>query len=379
MTVKKRPQRRLRRRATRDVRTAYDPYLDSLRREEDQARAEHERTTGQIGNIYDALADVLAPLSGRFDETAAGIQSDYNTSIGSFGSQFGQGFAPAAAIGGKVGDAAAQATAAAANAYGTVGVGGNTLLAGDRMRNAQYLSRMTAVGGLAEKDAQMEALDIKNQLLDDIRNRRLDIRGDMKSAIAQRIDELKQQRIDNRLARKQFRLNKQAQESQQELTDYLVNEFSNQGGGGGGGGKGGGGGGGQGGGGGKGGGGTSSTDNLDERPGTDGDTDTNKRRSIKELRAIVNRLEGNDISQDAAIFNIFEQEYGYPVSDGAEIKMQDGKVYVKQSPGSPWKVLNDPRAAKIRRDHNQEARRIEKLEGKIKRRRQKRGEAKQPE
>jgi hypothetical protein len=79
------------------------------------------------------------------------------------------------------------------------------------------------------------------------------------------------------------------------------------------------------------------------------------------------RLTGNDVSQDAAILNMFEEQYGYPAGSNAEIFMQDGKVYVRAHPDAPAQVVNDPRAVEIRQRHNREARRVERKKKRIRR------------
>lgn len=221
-------KQRLRKRARRDVRSAYAPAINAVDRAIGSAEDDYRFRDEQVQNIYSGLQDIMQPQGPRYDRAVEGIMGDYTKALGDFSSAFSDSFAPAEAIGGAVGEQAAKAARAAANAYGTIGTGGIKLLGDARERNANYFGRMNVVGGLAEKDARFNQLSEYEQLLDDLKNRRLDLSGEKSSAILTRLDELRQQRQDNRLARKQFQLNKEQIENQQELSDYLIGHIGSE-------------------------------------------------------------------------------------------------------------------------------------------------------
>lgn len=221
-------KQRIRKKARRDVNIAYKPGINAIDRAIDTADRDYEDRDAKVQNIYDSLQEIMGPQGGRYDAMAEDIMGDYTKALGDFSSAFSDSFAPAEAIGGAVGDQAARAGRAASNAYGTVGTGGIKLLADARDRNANYFGRMGNVAGLAEKDARLGALTDYESLIEDLKNRRLDLTGERSSAILTRTDELRQQRMDNRLAQKQFRLNKEQIESQEDLADYLIGHIGSE-------------------------------------------------------------------------------------------------------------------------------------------------------
>jgi len=138
-----------------------------------QARREFRDQSRIAGRTYDALGRELAPLGGIYDTEAQGISSDLQAQLGSLASLLGT-------------QAPEGEQAAAGNLFGSIGGGGLSELAAARSRN---LAWNTSVG----RQAGMERAGTINRL---------------RELIPQRTSELRDQRLEQLLALREFGLRK---------------------------------------------------------------------------------------------------------------------------------------------------------------------------
>lgn len=175
----------VRRRARRDVRVANQPLFNELDRVEDQAKDQLEEDQGRVGTIYDALAKELAGLQ---QPGYAQIGSDLTAQLGELTSMLGSS-GPAGEL------------AAAGNLFGGIGAGGLTQLASDRSRNLAYGTSVKRQAAVERATLRKNYLEDFRDLVDELSQRRLDVRGDMQAQILARIDELRDRKFQHRLAK----------------------------------------------------------------------------------------------------------------------------------------------------------------------------------
>lgn len=185
--------------ARRRVRSAYKPAYNALEREKNNAQRDLAFEQSQVGNIYDDLSETLAPLYGNYEGAMADITDRYGKAVQQFTSTFSDSFAPAEAIGGEVGAAAAEAAKAAGNAYGTFTTGGFHQLASDQKGLLNYLTRMQTSAGLAEKDTRGNMLQDYKDFIDELRARKMDLREQGVSDRLSLIDQIIAQRKSDAL------------------------------------------------------------------------------------------------------------------------------------------------------------------------------------
>lgn len=192
-----RRDRGVRRRARRDIRTAFAPQFAELDRQGTQAGREAEQYQGQVSNLYTGLGGQLGQIGADFQAQLPGIQQGYQAAVGQLASQIPTGL-PAAegAAGGAL--------------FGAVGAGGLERLASAGQRgatsNASSL-RQAAIDATNYQAAIGEDLQNFRQAL---REGRMDLVQQMGPMILSRIDELKDRAQQLRLAKQEFQLRQTA-------------------------------------------------------------------------------------------------------------------------------------------------------------------------
>lgn len=220
-----RTQRKDYRTARRDVRLAVDPVLEQINRAQQQANRDLERQQAHASAIYDALNAQLAPLGGQYDQQVQGISSGLNDSLGALSGLMAPAYSQAGVAPEDM--AAAQSVNAGLgaeqvpglNLFGTIAATGQGLLANDRARNAAYQTSTMRQSGLEEMAFGRDLLQDYKDVIDDLRQQRIDVKGDLPSLIMQRLDERRQQRFQNRLARDEFGLRETIANKQENRAD----------------------------------------------------------------------------------------------------------------------------------------------------------------
>lgn len=204
---------KLQRRARRDVRLAIDPVLDEIRRAQRSAGRDYEQNAERVADIYGALGDEIRPLGGQYDTQAQRISGDLNTVLGGLAGLLGPsmeafaGLSPEDAAGAQAQllGAAAPEGQAAVNMFGALGAGGQSLLANDRSRNLGYQTSAQRQVGLDRSALEKSFLQDYRDLLDDIKQQRLDVMQDVPSQIMARLDELRDRKKQFGIARAELR------------------------------------------------------------------------------------------------------------------------------------------------------------------------------
>lgn len=197
---------RIRKRAKRDVKAAYQPQFDAMNRAQGQIKTEARSDRKRIGNIYEALNQNLAPIQGQYDAAAQGIASGLQDQLGSLAGMLNMGSNAQGLAPGEL--------QAAQGAFGQLGASGLQTLAGDRSRQAAWQGSTQRQAALENMTAHRNLLEDKRQLLDDLRNQRVDLKGEMAPAILAHIGELRDTRAQRRLAQQELELRQKLAEDQ---------------------------------------------------------------------------------------------------------------------------------------------------------------------
>ena len=212
----------LQKRARRDIKVAYQPYLDEIDRQREQEEREYGQNTERVGDIYKALQSTLAPLGGQYDTQAQKIAGDLTTQLGSLSGLLkplslgdptltGQ---DAAAANAQYTQMAAPEVNANLGAFGALGAGGQTLLASDRSRNLGYQTSTQRQVGLDRNAIEKDFLQDFRDTMDDFRAQRMDLVNRQPGEILARLDQLRQSRKDNRLAQAELELRRSIADDQ---------------------------------------------------------------------------------------------------------------------------------------------------------------------
>jgi hypothetical protein len=181
----RRRSKKLYRRARRDLQLSTRP----ARR---QARRDYRYASNQAQNIYGGYNEALAGIP---PVDTAGMSDALRNQLMSFAGALQGAGLPASEVGSATG------------VFQGVGEGGLSLLASQGARGAEYAASAIREGALAERAARDNLLQQLMGTLGDLRI--------TPAMIQQRVDELRQQRLENRLVRGEI-------DSQEAMSQYLM-------------------------------------------------------------------------------------------------------------------------------------------------------------
>lgn len=183
------PKGKLRKRAQRDVEFANQPYLDELERQERLGKDDLNENQERVNSIYDALAAELTGIN--FNQGAQGIADQYSSDISGLADLLGT-------------STPAGEQAAAAGLLGNLGAGGLTMLASNAQRNVAYNASTKRQGAIERSTLRRNYLEDYRDLLDDIKNARIDVKQNMGQQLQTRLDDLRDQRFSRRLQEREL-------------------------------------------------------------------------------------------------------------------------------------------------------------------------------
>lgn len=191
----------LQRQAKRDVKLAYEPYLDALVREKRTAKDEMQEGLARTNRTYDILGQELAPIWPQYQQQAQTIASDFTNQIGNLGGMLGinpEANTLAQAEGGTV-----------TNALGSIGATGLGLLASDASRQAGYQAGTQRYAAAERAAVRKNYLEDYEDLIESLRREKLDMKRDWGPQITQRLDELRQRRFEKNMQQQELDVAKQ--------------------------------------------------------------------------------------------------------------------------------------------------------------------------
>lgn len=214
--------------ATNSVNLSYQGSLDALDAQAAKTQAEYAQRQAAIASMYGGLGSQLGTVGTDYAAAAPAIADGYLANLGSVAGLFG-------GTTGMMPGAEAQAGNMLGSSMGQATMG---LLAEGSQRNLNYNSSAVRQSGIDSTNTQKAlAMDLQ-QFLDNVALQRTQIEREKAMAIQAELDRLRQQRFQNTMTRKQFRLQRRSANQQ-----YRMNQFQLQrarqaaaGGGGGGGG-----------------------------------------------------------------------------------------------------------------------------------------------
>jgi len=217
------------RQATRDVRLSNKPALQAIKRESKRGANEYADYMGAADWAYKGLINELQGLNPQYNQISNNIADSLNAQLGELAGLLGtanpanapEGSPEGIAYGTPAGEAAA-----AAGLYGTLGAGGLELLGSQRQRNLGYTTSAKRQGAIERETAQTNLIQDYQDFQQEMRDRRLGITSTMPLEIRQRIDQIKQQNLQNRIAREQLAIAKQEAESNAAMAEMMMANIS---------------------------------------------------------------------------------------------------------------------------------------------------------
>ncbi len=197
---RRRQRNPLYRRARRDVRVSYQPYLQDLRRSRREGIRDYEEGMARSQGAYGALQNILGPLAGQFSQQAAGIGDTFSSQLSGLTDMLGSTVpgVPQGEIG------------AGANLFGTIGAGALSDLASGAQRTATYQDSAQRQGAIEQMIAGRNMTKDKLDFLEELRQSRLDLKRGMGPEIRSRIDYLRDQTFQQAMATQGMNLDRRA-------------------------------------------------------------------------------------------------------------------------------------------------------------------------
>lgn len=204
----------LQKRARRDVMFAIDPILDEIKRQQESSEREYEQNASRVAGIYDDLGAELAPVGNAYQKQAQGISGDLNAALGGLAGLL----APSAESANALipsGDEAA----AGVGMFGSIGAGGQTMLASDRSRQLGWDTSLQREVPLQSADYERRFLQDFRDTIDDIQQQRFDTMRDVPSQVLARLDQLRDSKRQNKLAKAELALREQIADREGDRAD----------------------------------------------------------------------------------------------------------------------------------------------------------------
>ena len=188
------------RRSQQMVHTQNLPYLRQLARDEARARDLTEELRAQSEGIYGALGGELRQQEGYYENQYPKIAQGLTENL--------QGLP-------GMGEVSPSSELAAANAaMGSIGAGGQTLLASDRSRNLGYGASTQRQASIEKGVVGQNYLEQLADALSEIRDERTGVIRDEKTEAADLAWQLKQAQFERQMAMRDFQLRKAAAQAQ---------------------------------------------------------------------------------------------------------------------------------------------------------------------
>ena len=188
------------RRSQQMVHTQNLPYLRQLARDEARARDLTEELRAQSEGIYGALGGELRQQEGYYENQYPKIAEGLTQNL--------QGLP-------GMGEVSPSSELAAANAaMGSIGAGGQTLLASDRSRNLGYGASTQRQASIEKGVVGQNYLEQLADALSEIRDERTGVIRDEKTEAADLAWQLKQAQFERQMALRDFQLRKAAAQAQ---------------------------------------------------------------------------------------------------------------------------------------------------------------------
>jgi hypothetical protein len=217
--------------ATNSVNLSYQGSLDALEAAAAKAQADYDQRVAAVASLYGGLGSQLGTVGSDYAAAAPAIADGYLANLGSVANLFG-------GTTGMMPGAEAQAGNLMGNA---IGAGTMGLLAEGSQRNLNYNASAVRQSGIDSTNTQKAlAMDLQ-QFLDNVALQRTQIEREKAMAIQAELDRLRQQRFQNRMTRRQFRLQRRSANQQYRMNQFQLQQARQAAAGGGGGGGGGGG------------------------------------------------------------------------------------------------------------------------------------------
>lgn len=236
--------------ARQETKFFYKPELNAIDREIQNVLDELEGTRQGVESAYGGYSKELGPIGRDYTQSSRDIRQDLIQDFGRLEGRFEPDptlaayGAPATAAGGvPLGLPAGEAAAGSQFGEG-IGQTALGLLASQRQRQEGFQTSAEREGGLAERAALGNIVQQTNDAVEALRERQLQVQEQFPLATQTRLDDLRQQALENRLVKQSQENDRRASEAFSQLlmgqvgnylrSDRNRNRGSNRGGGGGG-------------------------------------------------------------------------------------------------------------------------------------------------
>jgi hypothetical protein len=186
----------LEKRAARDVKLAQRPELQAYHRAGQQASQQYQTDAQRVQDVYGALSGQLEALAAPYQQQVTDIGTQLTGQIAQLPGITTQ----------SIGAAPPAERAAGTALSSTIGAGTLEQLAAGAARNAAYNTSAQRQAGIESAVTQRNfGVDLQN-FLDDLSERRLGVIEERRPLMLQRLDELRDQKFQQRMAEEQLGL-----------------------------------------------------------------------------------------------------------------------------------------------------------------------------
>jgi hypothetical protein len=183
-------------RAARDVKLAQRPELQAYHRAGQQATQQYQTDAQRVQDVYGALGGQLEALAAPYQQQVTDIGTQLTGQIAQLPGITTQ----------SIGAAPPAERAAGTALSSTIGAGTLEQLAAGAARNAAYNTSAQRQAGIESAVTQRNfGVDLQN-FLDDLSERRLGVIEERRPLMLQRLDELRDQKFQERMAEEQLGL-----------------------------------------------------------------------------------------------------------------------------------------------------------------------------
>lgn len=197
--------------AVRDVNLALNAQIDAINREQQQAYYDYQNRVNGANAAYGGFNNIVGGMSAPYEQQTQANQQAYNSAIQPYQSSQGNvlGLDPNEYMAGQ-------------GLFNTGATATQGMLSSMGQRGLDYLSGAQTEGALAQRYAQDNLLQGWEDSQNQFAQRRLDATDHSGDMILQRLDYLKQQALQNRGLRQQYRSNDAYNEMMRQLIQSLL-------------------------------------------------------------------------------------------------------------------------------------------------------------
>lgn len=205
--AKKRKLGPVQRQARRDVRAASRPLFNDLERQEREAKDIYEESLDSNSDIYHRTENMLGDLMPNWKDATGNIASDFTGQLSGLNSMLG------------ISNPTTSEGMAGQQLLGAIGGGTLGTLAENQQRNTNYMQSSKRQALYDRNEMERGYLEDFTDIMNELKKTRFDLKGDIRSQVLARVDDLRERAFDKKMARREYQLRKSIAEKQEQRAD----------------------------------------------------------------------------------------------------------------------------------------------------------------